>query len=901
MTVTQKFHNLHGSEVSREDLQDLILEAKESNETEIVYRLSKILLDNPNTDYFDLELKKYPTSLNAPRHKGAYKQALTECGRLKKGWKFEKGNVVKVVKNTRTKTTKKVVKKNNLQLFTQEEMDGLGVPYIANPTDLITEPKGLAGRVTADDIYKMITDKMMALIDEASGYGYKKTWHADGYLFAKNFVSKKAYRGINHNLLTGFGTTIFKNPFFLTFKQIEKLGGKIKKGSKGFPVVYYTRLFSFEDKEQKLKIGTYDGRRFVSFAKKNKNKIPFLRNGGSLDQFVNKSSYMMLKYYNVFNGEQVDGIDFKLDEYKKENQKTTAEKIEIAESIVKNYPPKVPKLKHGGDKAFYSPFDDDVTMPRLEDFESNTDYYRTLFHEFIHSTGHYSRLDRLTMVFSKKDPDYAKEELVAEFGAVFLSAHAGIIWRKNENHAEYLKNWLRALKIFKDDKKLLLKASADAQKATDYILNLNDKGEPAFYKDLKKKIKPKKTVKPTQIKLALNGISLDSSKFAKMRVSELRKYTLNYYKEYLKGNQATIGNYVKKFSFTGKGARKIMQPIYKEKVAVLERLEDVIKNSTYNNWGDRKKTDDKSVIGYLNFKSKVVIDGIDRHVVISLVVDTSRDKKFKSYSVGKKESVTPRATVVNPKDGGVNPLSNNKDTKKNKPTKKGLGSPTVTVNSLASKLQNRSTKIVNYYDIDNKYIADFLGKVEQKEKESVVITVTGGQGSMKTRFAFRFMNALAQKYKVGHASIEEHPESSLYWNKVHEYISENALYNIENPEITNVSELDILIKNNDVIVIDSFAKMQELERGFEVDKDLRKKYNGKLFLVIFQQTSDGRMRGGTKSQYDADIVLFTEKFDNYEENYVYADKNRYQNKTLSDLKYNIFKGKLDDIQPIEKE
>lgn len=157
---------------------------------------------------------------------------------------------------------------------------------------------------------------------------------------------------------------------------------------------------------------------------------------------------------------------------------------------------------------------------------------------------------------------------------------------------------------------------------------------------------------------------------------------------------------------------------------------------------------------------------------------------------------------------------------------------------------------------------------------------------------FQFMNALAQNYKTGHASIEEHPESSLYYSKADEYLNAKALQNIEAPEIKSVSDLDKLIVNNDVIIIDSFSKMQEMHKGFEVDKDLRKKYDGKLFIVIFQQTTDGKMRGGSKSQFDADVVLFTEKMPNYKDNYIWADKNRYQDKPLDELKFNIFSKKI---------
>lgn len=211
--------------------------------------------------------------------------------------------------------------------------------------------------------------------------------------------------------------------------------------------------------------------------------------------------------------------------------------------------------------------------------------------------------------------------------------------------------------------------------------------------------------------------------------------------------------------------------------------------------------------------------------------------------------------------------------------------------TLAQKIANKPTN-VNIFKIEDKGIAGFLGKIERKEKESVVISLTGGQGSMKTRMCFQFMNALAQNYAVGHASIEEHPESGLYYDKATEYLNNIALQNIEAPEIKTIQDLETLCKSNDVIVIDSFTKLQEMHKGFEIDKDLRKKYNGKLFIVIFQQTTDGKMRGGSKSQFDADIVLFTKKEADYRNNYIYADKNRYQNKPLDGLQFNIFSKKL---------
>ncbi len=650
-----------------------------------------------------------------------------------------------------------------LQLFlnnkAEEELKALGVPYIQADDDELKETDGLGKPVSPDQIYQMITDKMIEKIELAAGHGIEKPWQVNGFLNPTNFESKANYRGINAAMLAGTDKKgILKNPYFLTFKQVQKYKGKVKKGAKGIPVVYFTNLYTYfesqADESKKQVYRTYSKAKMVSFIKKK---------GHETHDFENVvTTYPILKYYNVFNGEDVEGIDFDLDNL------TELEEIKLgkikdlkdfenkegknntAELIIENIPTPKPTFYTDLRRAAYLETEDTLSMPPMQKFKNAIYYYSVFFHELTHSTGHRLRLNR-ELGYPFGTEKYAKEELIAEFGAVFLSSQAGFLWQNNTNHAEYLKNWKSVIKHAKKDNKLIMRCASAAQKAADFLLNLDAKGNPAFYKFL----------------------------------------------------------------------------------------------STSKTLPAKKKT-----------------------------------TKPPAKKVNKKE------------DNGQLTLALNKP-------KKGLGNPMLKSNSLASKLAQRSNRTVTYYEIDDKNIADFLGKIEKKEKESVVITVTGGQGSMKTRFAFRFMDALAKKYRVGHASIEEHPDSSLYWNKVHEYISEISLHNISNPEISNVNELDKLIQENEVIVIDSFAKMQELERGFEVDKDLRKKYDGKLFLVIFQQTADGKMRGGTKSQYDADIVLFTEKFDNYEENFVYADKNRYQNKTLCDLQYNIFKGKLNEINSTE--
>ena len=399
---------------------------------------------------------------------------------------------------------------------------------------------------------------------------------------------------------------------------------------------------------------------------------------------------------------------------------------------------------------------------------------------------------------------------------------------------------------------------------------------------------------------------VSTERFKQMKVSELRAFTLDYYLSHLKGKKVAIKNHLKEVVFTTKAGRKIAkgEAMYSEKAAVIEHLEELIKNSTYNNWGSRKETDSPNILGFLNFKSKLTIDGEKRHVRIAISLTRERTTELKNVEVGKKKSAsTSKATVVNPQGGEVETLFEDKVTKKSLSRKKkdenfGLNAPEAPVTSLPAPRQTLDQQLAKSPEVRESFlVADeqmslFLGALEKKTKDSLVITLTGKQGSGKTRFAFQFMNALAQRYRVGHASIEEHPESVLYEEKAYQYLNDTALKHITAQDVRSLSELDTMIRTNEVIVIDSFQKMRELAPHFEIDKDLRKKYDGKLFLVIFQQTADGKMRGGSKSQYDGDIILFTETFPDYRENYVYPDKNRYNKRPATELQYSIYEQRM---------
>ena len=1478
----EEFIALHNRTVSRSEIERVVSLAKEQNNTEVIYRLSRILNAYPTEQRFVINIKDYPatpTALAGAHHTGDYREALDENGRLRKGYKFVSGKIIP------PQPSQLSAPSHPSQDDELTFLAAAGIDYFEQAPD--DEAQGLGKPVPAADIYKMITDKVISMFKNAKASDYHRPWKDDAFFIPLNFDSKKPYRGVNRLLLQeriGFAGA-FRNPYFLTFNQIKKHGGRLKKGTRGYEVVYYSiRYIVPADKNT--------GRK--AYSSTNTQKIiDYLAKNKLSEDIVTRIP--MIRYYNVYNGASIEGIDFQLDKLQIGRAvPDTASENQAAALIVENYP-NPPAIKHEGNRAYYSPSGDYVKMPKKEQFDSINDYYRILFHELTHSTGHDKRLDRGIHLMLEKE-DYAKEELVAEFGAVFLSAWAGIMWYTNKNHAVYLKNWNSAIKDAENDNKFLMKAASLAQAATDYILNLNPAGLPAFlskYEKLNKKAektkpevpkpesslyeafskllsqikstntdipsneledflynfgsqhyiekekiytffydkvtkpigslsaykkhplftkvknpqphhagytttkrgtevlnifikdfealkqqydynhysftkfwniateKPKKKaenpkpeakkatekadntdkkykfiafynsygringiysyqnltinefylkntfddgikvyaplkslekieeakriiekqyiegkdficlkfeskkreeyysllihsnekpkpqaqkapekfpaagttkvfftsqvdeivdyvkkngdnrgyinidftdkqtlkllsqygwgtygfintydypesapksktkgvmslkkiVSTDKLRIQITGVYIDSDyyiatnaisliwvprpkndeyktgwifdanfkckklggckiedylinsdrfpidriremqkapiaytsqqidlttlldhlyrgykairvinstqeaivitlqadkkiqyidlkilidlldalrnngaqtitfgfenlsgnspihistdtqlqgfvmprifdenkvptvknclmiaplpltlteiskptkglsaptdgtlfgkypeistdTFKDMKVSELRAFTLSYYLTHLKGKKVAIKNHLKEVIFTTKAGRKIAkgEAMYKEKAAVVERLEELIKNSTYNNWGSRKTQDNPNILGYLNFKSKLTIDGEKRHVRIAISLTRERKTELKNVEVGKKKSASFRkATVVNPQDGRNETLSANIPAKTvpnieesttpprkshanpfcgdsaptNTPAKTmpntlanqqidRLAVPTVYVehlpeetnqqistsanqNTLDAKMAALQTRNWETFVIANPQLQRFLGDVERKTSESTVITIAGGAGSGKTRFAFQFINALSQNYKVGHASLEEHPDSKLYYDKVQQYIDETALPNIEAPEIKDLDQLEALIQRNEVIVIDSFAKLQELNPRFLLDRDLRKKYDGKLFLLIYQLTGEGKMRGGSKSEYDGDIILLTHVAPDYRENYIYPSKNRYNALPATQLRYSTYFQQMLDI------
>jgi antirestriction protein ArdC len=286
------------------------------------------------------------------------------------------------------------------------------------------------------DIYQEVTDRMI----ESLGKGvipWKKSWalsfngHTSGY---RNYLTGKTYRGINPFLLYLTAEEKgFKSDYWLTYSQCKAKKGNIKKGEKGTTIVFWKWLEKKETNE--------DGQEEIS-------NIP------------------VIKYYTVFNLDQTTLEDSSKDNKQPELVKEI-NKIKACENVVKSFET-MPLVKYGNPP--YSPTYDFIYMPEMSDFNTGEEYYSTLFHEMVHSTGHHSRLNReaiegFNFFGSEK---YSKEELVAEMGACFLANKTGIETKVEENQVAYIQSWLKKLK---NDKRLIISAAATAQKAVDYILD----------------------------------------------------------------------------------------------------------------------------------------------------------------------------------------------------------------------------------------------------------------------------------------------------------------------------------------------------------------------------------------------------------------------------------------------
>lgn len=302
-------------------------------------------------------------------------------------------------------------------------------------------------------VIEIVNEKIIAKL-EAGINPWVKPW-VDGYqVQPRNMETFRYYSGINNYLLKG--------SYFLTFKQVQELGGKIKKGAKS-QIVIFSKMINKENLSAQ--------------------EIAML----SEEERFKRGVYYCLQYFNVFEAEDIENIDeLKLkDEYKNQVKKIVVQNtyfkefddrlIEQADKIITDYLERENiKVEHQLNRgAFYSPLEDSITLPYSKQFESVTEYYSTVFHELAHSTGYITRLNRdIGNGFGTQK--YSKEELIAEITAVLCLNALGIDSNQTEsNSTAYLKGWADHLST-KTNSWLILSATKQAEQAFKRIFNIKD-------------------------------------------------------------------------------------------------------------------------------------------------------------------------------------------------------------------------------------------------------------------------------------------------------------------------------------------------------------------------------------------------------------------------------------------
>jgi antirestriction protein ArdC len=282
------------------------------------------------------------------------------------------------------------------------------------------------------DVYQLVTDQVIALLEKGI-VPWQKPWNSAG--MPMNLVSKRPYRGINLWLLNALS---YELNLWVTFEQLKKIGGSVIKGEHGQIVVFWKMV----------------------------KKVPEELDGTGKAKMV-----PLLQYYKVYNVAQCRNVPKNL--------------IPVVDASVEPIDPimeceailtaiaDMPLIRFQGKQAYYNAEKDEIVLPKMKDFKSSPAYYSTLYHELIHASGAEKRLHRktLTDMVPFGTPSYALEELIAEMGSAFLCRFSGILPAEISNTVAYLDNWLEVLK---GDKRFIIAASGQAQKAVDFLLNRVD-------------------------------------------------------------------------------------------------------------------------------------------------------------------------------------------------------------------------------------------------------------------------------------------------------------------------------------------------------------------------------------------------------------------------------------------
>lgn len=297
-------------------------------------------------------------------------------------------------------------------------------------------------------VNKQVTDGL-----KKSGMSWFKAWtDSNGNIQDPiNRCTKRGYNGVNIFILNATASIEgYPSNEWVSFAEAKKLGSNVKKGEKSTMIVYWNIAYRVEDKW------------FPNLTALNK--------AGYMEEDAKK--LFTLKQFRVFNIAQCDNLEACREIPTESEDNLDIQPIESAEAIVNGYKNAPKIVERPQDSAYYTPSRDTITMPTKEQFVERTsidDFYKVLFHEMIHSTGHSSRLDRKLVGVTADKVSYSKEELVAEIGAMYLTSIAHLNPKDHERQSQaYINGWIKFIKS--SHEKALISAMTKARQGVDLIL-----------------------------------------------------------------------------------------------------------------------------------------------------------------------------------------------------------------------------------------------------------------------------------------------------------------------------------------------------------------------------------------------------------------------------------------------
>ena len=322
--------------------------------------------------------------------------------------------------------------------------------------------------ISNDKALQLFADLMIEKIEEVSDNPSKRWFSVAGHGFPQN-VEGRLYQGMNSLILYLLcEKRNYVTPVFMTFLQAKTQEVNVLKGQKAFPVLYWD--FSIKNENgSKIKIHEYNS--LSDELKKEYKVIPYT------------------KEYWVFNVDQTNYAEKYPEKWEELKQKFAVAELKdengmlscpVLDRMLQEDAWLCPIDSSIRDRSFYRPSEDKIFIPHKGQFYSGEMFYSTLIHEMAHSTGADTRCAReIKNKFG--DAKYAKEELVAECVAAVTCHSLGIVNGIQDENAQYLKNWLAAIR---EEPKFLYSVLAEVGKASTMIHNEVSKMELAAAKDV---------------------------------------------------------------------------------------------------------------------------------------------------------------------------------------------------------------------------------------------------------------------------------------------------------------------------------------------------------------------------------------------------------------------------------